>query len=160
VEPPPEPVGVEALQELDESFVLLPEQHLSWDAHVVKKDLVVIDPAGHVADRTDLHAPRLVVDDEHAEAVAAPRITPGARQHETVRRDAGVARPDLVSANEVLVSVAPGLGRQSEQVRTGARFAEALPERRLAARDARQQLPAKSLGAIADDRVGGLIASG
>ena len=59
-----------------------------------------------------------------------------------------------------MVAVAPGLGLERQEIRARVRLAVALPERRLAAGDRRQHLTPQALGAVLDDRVGGLPAAG
>src|SRR5262249_33186231 len=75
----------------------------------------------------------------------------GASEHETVVRDAGVAAPDLVAPQHVLVAAARGFRLEREQIGAGLGLAESLPERRLAAADARQHLAAKHPRSLADD---------
>ena len=59
-----------------------------------------------------------------------------------------------------MLAVALRLRLEREQVGAGVRLAVPLPERRLAARDGRQQLATQALGAVLDDGVGGLPGAG
>jgi hypothetical protein len=83
-----------------------------------------------------------------------------AREDQTVVGDPGMARPDLVPVDHEVVAVPARGGLEREQIGAGVGLAEALPEGDLAPRDARQQLAAQGLGAVADDGVGNLIAAG
>ena len=152
VEAAPEAVGVEPGEERLKALALAPEHAVGGHAHVVEEDLVVIHLAGQAPDRPDVHARRVVGDDEHGEAAAAARLAAGARQHEAVVRDAGVTAPDLVAADDVLVAVAPRLGVERQEVRARAGLAEALPEGHLAAPDPRQHLGLQIRRPVADDR--------
>src|SRR2546427_8627123 len=64
------------------------------------------------------------------------------------------------AADHVVVTIAPRLGLQREEVGAGAGLTVPLPERRLAAGDRRQHLAAQALAAVFDDRVRGLPAAG
>src|SRR5262249_14274336 len=110
-------------------------------------------------DRPDVEARRRVVDHEHAEPLMPPRGGIGASEHETVVRDAGVAAPDLVAPQHVLVAAAPGFRLERERIRAGPGRPESLPEPRLAAADARQHLAAKHLRSVADDALRRLLAT-
>ncbi len=66
------------------------------------------------------------VDDERRDALVPRRIRVGARQQQAPVGDVGVARPDLVTVDDVVVAVASRLGPQRRQVRAGARLREAL----------------------------------
>ena len=116
--------------------------------------------AGQAADRPDVHPRRGVVDDEHAQALRSTRRGSRARQHETIAADARVAAPDLVTADRVLVAVPRGFGLEGQEIRAGLGLAEPLPERRVAARDARQHLAPQVLRPVADDPLRGLVAAG
>src|SRR5207245_11330321 len=104
---------------------------------MLKEDFALSDVTGVAADRADIHAGGPVRDHEHAEAAAAAPLTAGAGEHEAVARDPGMARPDLVAADHVVVAVAPRFRLQREEVGAGAGLAVSLPERRLAAGDRR-----------------------
>jgi hypothetical protein len=160
VEAPPEAVGIEPSQELGEAFAFLPEKALRGHPHVVEKYLVVVHLAGQTADRPDVHPRRGIVDDEHAQALRSTCRGSGAGEDETVAADARVAAPDLVAADHVLVAVARGFGLERQEIRARLRLAEPLPERRVAARDARQHLAPQVLRAIADDPLRRLVAAG
>ena len=153
VEAAPEAIGVEAVQQRDEALALRPEPEIAGHPDVVEEDFVVIDVAGETADRPDVHASRPVGHHEHAEAAAPTRLAAGAGKDEAVARDARVARPDLVAADHVVVTITPGFGLQPEEVGAGAGLAVALPERRFAPGDRRQHLAAQALAAVLDDRV-------
>ena len=71
IEAPPEPVGVEPVQERLEALARGPEHEVGGHAHVVEEHLVVVDLAGQASDGADVHAGRPVRHDEHAEAAAA-----------------------------------------------------------------------------------------
>src|SRR5499426_694241 len=160
VEVSPEPVGVEPVQERLKAFAGRAEYEISRHAHVVQEHLVMIDFAGHAPNRADVHTLCAVGHHEHAEASAAPRLATRSREHQPVRRDAGVARPDLVAADHPVIAVAPRFGLERQQIGAGVGLAVALPERRLAARDRRQHLAPQALGSELEDRVGGLPHTG
>src|SRR4029079_13950890 len=96
VEAPPEPIRVEPVQQSLEAFPGRAQHEIGRYAYLVQEDLVVIDLAGETPDRPDVHAQRAVRDHEHAEAAAATRLAARAREHESVRCDPGVTRPNLV----------------------------------------------------------------
>jgi len=118
----------------------------------------VVHLAGQAPDRPDIHAGRRVVDDEHAEALVAARGGIGAGEDEAIVGDTRVAAPDLVAADHVLVATTRGFRLEREQIRAGLGLAEPLPERGIAAPDARQHLAAQTLRAVLNDTLRSLIA--
>src|SRR5205823_3128452 len=160
VEATPEPIGIEAVEERLKAFAFGAEHQLDGHAHIVEEDLVVVHAAGEAPDRSDVHARRAIGHDEHAEAAAASGLAARAREHQSMRRDTGMTRPDLVAADHVMVAVAARLGLERKQIRPRVGLAVTLPERRLAARDGGQHLAAQALGAVVDDRVGRLPRAG
>src|ERR1700752_4691996 len=65
-------------------------------------------------------------NDERRKAAMLGHVLFGPRQQQTPVGDVGIAGPDLVAVNDILVTLASGGGRQRRQVRPRAWLAEAL----------------------------------
>ena len=94
--------------------------------HVGEEDLVEAGPAGHLAQRADLDAGGLHVDDEAGEALVLGQVGVGAGDDLADVAVLGARRPDLLAGDAPLVAVADGPGLQAGQVAAGAGLGEQL----------------------------------
>ncbi len=162
-EPSPEPVTVQALQQLPEALVLPAHDAPRRHPHIVEEGFVVVDLAGEADDGPQGEAGGVVGDHEHGEATGpAARLSGagGAGQHHPVGAGAGLRAPDLVSVDVVLVAVAPGPAGEGEEVGAGIGLAVALPGQGLAGGDAGQEVGLEGGVALPDQRLGPLVAAG
>ena len=85
---------------------------------VGEEHLGELGSARDVAQRPDLDAGRVEVDDQHRDALVLRHVGIGADVAEALRRDHGVARPDLLPVDDEAVAVVHGPGRQVGEVAT------------------------------------------
>ena len=96
--------------------------------------------------------PRLVHrHGEGGDALVLRHVVVGAGQHEAPVGHVGVARPDLVAGDDVLVAVAVGPGAERREVGAGVGFAEALAPALAAVDDPRQEPPTDVVAAVLED---------
>ncbi len=125
------------------------------DPQVVEEHLVEVVRTHHAADGP--HLDRRIIhrhkEDRQALLLFLLHLLPlgGAGEQEAPLRHGGVGRPDLLTADQPAVAVAPRGRAQRREVGTRLRFGEALTPDHLAARDRRQVLALLLLGAVAHD---------
>src|ERR1700759_4314567 len=122
------------------------------DTHVVEEDLAEGRPAGQVAQRPNLDAGLVHVDQQVADAVlTAVRLTgPPQREHHVA--EIGLRAPDLLAVDDVVVTIAAGCGPQGRQVAAGVRLTEPLGPQFIGPQHRPQEPLPLRLGAVLDDR--------
>ena len=96
----------------------LAEQLGVGDAGVGEEDLVELGLAGHLAQRPDLDAGRLHVDDERGEAGVLHRFGVGAHDEQAPARQVGERGPHLLAVDDPLVAVAHALATTARRSRS------------------------------------------
>ena len=86
------------------------------DARVVEEHLVEVDVAGDVAQRPDLDARLVQVDEEVGDALALGDVGVGAREQHGPVGEVGPRGPDLLAGHDPVVAVADRAGRQRREV--------------------------------------------
>ena len=134
------------------AVALLAQQHVAGDDDVLEHDLVEVVAAVEDADRVDGDARQRQVDQQLARARVPVPPSPrrGAHQHDRVVRVVGVRRPHLGAVDHPVAVGVPGRLRADRgEVGAGVRLAHPDDEEALARGDARQDLLALLLGAVA-----------
>ena len=135
-----------------------PTRWASGIAGTVEEDLAEVDLAGDVAQRPDVDAGLVQVDQEVGDAAALGDVGVGpGEQHRVVGGEAPRG-PDLLAGDDPLVAVELGPGGQRREVGSGARLAEELAPDLLVAHDRRQEAQPLLLGAVGEQRGRGVVA--
>ena len=130
--PPPPPAPIDARSFISvvratvQPWLTSPRRWSSGTRTLVEEHLVERRAAGHLAQRPDLDAGRLHVDDEAGEALVLGQVGVGAADDLADVAVVGAGGPHLLAGDDPLVAVALGLGLQAGEVGAGARLAEEL----------------------------------
>ena len=136
-------------------FVDRPEPARVGNGHVREEHLVEVRHAVDLAQRPDLDAGRVHVEEERGDALVLRRIEIRAREQEAPIAVMRARRPDLLAVHDPLLAIGHGACAQPGQVRTGARLREQLAPHVLAAQHRPEETRLLLLGAPTDDRGSG-----
>jgi hypothetical protein len=106
-----------AVQFVDEVF--------TWHFHRIEKHLGEFRLAGEVAQRPDLNAGRIQVDQQHGNAPVFWRVLVGAHVTETLGGDHRVTGPDLLAGHHEMIARVLRAGAERREVGPGARLGHA-----------------------------------
>ena len=120
--------------------VLLADEVLGGDTHLVEEDLVERVQPCHLDDGSDLDAGQVHGTDEVGNALVFGGLGIGAGDEDAEAGHVGERCPDLLPVDDVDVAVAHGPRREVREVGPGARLAEQLAPHLLAGQH-RQQVP-------------------
>ena len=115
-------------------FVLVPQHRRARGADVVEEDLVDVAVAHHAADLPDGDAGGVHGDKEDGDAAVLGGVGVGAGEEEAELGALGVARPDLLTVDDVVVAVAHRPRLERREIGAGVGLAEPLAPDHVATR--------------------------
>ena len=130
----------------------LAEEVLDGHPNVGEEDLVELGLARDLAQRADLHARRVHVDDEVRQPRVARRLGIGAREQDAEVGDVRERRPDLLAVHDEVAVVERRARADAGEVGPGAGLREALAPDLLGGEERRKVARLLLLGAVRDDR--------
>ena len=111
------------------------------DDGIREEDLVELAVAVGLDDGPYLHAGLVEIDDQRRDALVTRGVRVGPGQQQAPVGPGGVAGPDLLAVDHIVVSAEAGPGGQGRQIRPGSRFAEALAPHLFAREKAGKESP-------------------
>ena len=117
----------------------------------VEEDLVEVDLTAHVAQRANLDAGLVQIDEEVRQPLALGHVDVGAGEQHGPVREVRPRGPHLLTGDDPVIAVALGPGGQGREVGTGARLTEELAPGLLVANDRREKAKPLLLGPVREE---------
>ena len=131
--------------------VHLPDALRVGDPRVVEEHLVEVDVTRDVAERPDLDARLVQIDEEVGDALALGYVGVGAREEDRPVGEVGPRRPHLLTGHGPVVAIASRARGQGRQIAPGPGLAEQLAPALLVADDRWEEAEALRVGAVGEE---------